>query len=151
MTDTTTTEADTAPADPWAAALPADDDRSRIKPTSPASAGASDDDDVVTTEQRLKKFRQKNPDGLIETTVEYDDRVEGYTATARVWRAKPGIDRYGAPVYMADAIAHATRTKHAADPITAAHPQEAAETAAIGRALRFLGIEPPKRRKPKVA
>ena len=148
MTDTTTIETDTT--DPWVAALPADDDRSRIKPTSPASAGASDDD-VVTTAQRLKKFRQKHPDGLIETTVEYDGRVEGYTATARVWRAKPGIDRYGAPVYMADAIAHATRTKHAADPITAAHPQEAAETAAIGRALRFLGIEPPKRRKPKAA
>lgn len=160
MTEHAPDTIDERPADGWDAieefALPADTARSRIKPAGPPAVPAEareGDEDIVTTAQRLTKFRRLCPEGVIQTEVEYDPRVEGYTATARVWREKPSITRNdGTPITLPDAIAHATRTYSSTeDPITRARPQEAAETAAVGRALRFLGINPPKPRKPKAS
>jgi len=75
------------------------------------------------------------------TEVEYVHAINGFTATARVFLAPRRSD------VSPRAIAHATRTYQDVDPISAARPQESAETSAINRALRFLGIEPPKPRK----
>lgn len=126
--------------------IPADDATSRIRRAASAKnadAEVTAEDDVVTAEQRLKKFHRKYPDGSIVTDVDYVHAINGFTATARVFTGPQRSD------VLPKAIAHATRTYGEFDPVSAARPQESAETSAIGRALRFLGIEPPKPRKPR--
>jgi len=115
-------------------ALP-DDSTSRLH-----RAPRTDPDDVTTAGDRIVKFWAKYKDGRIEPTVDttYRDDVAIHMATVKVWKNgdsdKP------------DVTAHATRATNDPDPITAERAQETAETAALSRALRYLGIlaNPPK-------
>jgi hypothetical protein len=112
-----------------------DDSTSRLH-----RAPRTDPDDVTTAGDRIVKFWAKYKDGRIEPTVDttYRDDVAIHMATVKVWKNgdsdKP------------DVTAHATRATNDPDPITAERAQETAETAALSRALRYLGIlaNPPK-------
>lgn len=125
-------------------ALPDDTQKSRLHKT-PKSEGS---DDVASVGERIVEFRRKHPEGSILTEIEHrlDNGEVVYTARAFV-RKISDSDR-------PDATAHATRSSLDADEVTAMYPQETAETSAISRALRNLGIlavpkKPPVPRKPK--
>jgi hypothetical protein len=119
--------------------------RGRARTPEPAAGDATDD--IVTADQRIKKFRTKYPDGVIATSVESDAQGT-FTARAEVWKTSPTTGVGGARYTRhPDATATATRSRDDEPSVGSLYPQESAETAAIGRALRFLGIEPPKPRK----
>lgn len=128
---------------------------SRIHKADPWSpdAGAAPDVDVdaaVTANQRIAAFYAKHPTGRIETIVHmsvgesteiktFSDETartardaDAVTVIARVYRdqhaAKPA------------ATGTATRRSDDANLVVAERPQETAETVAVSRALRFLGI-----------
>lgn len=134
--------------------LPASTRKSRLDRT-PKPTDESDTDDPITANQRIATFWRKHKNGRISTTVILLDERDvvdvdswthdavrkvstpsRYTVRAEVWKdaetAKP------------DATAHATRGSDDPDQITADRPQETAETAAVSRALRYLGIRLPK-------
>lgn len=118
--------------------LPEDTRKSRLdKP-----AKAEKPDELATAEDRIKAFWRKHEGGRILTEVEtVRESLDGsltYTVAAAVFK----IAEDSKP----DATAHATRSSSDVNEIVAAYPQETAETVAISRAIRYLGIEPPKRR-----
>lgn len=91
-------------------------------------------DDVATAGERIEAFWKKHPDGSILTEVETERAGQFATYTVRAFIRRNGdSDR-------PDATAHATRSSADPDEITAAFPQETAETSAVSRALRNLGI-----------
>jgi hypothetical protein len=92
-----------------------------------------DPDDLSTVDGKVAEFWSACPEGRIETEVDLHQSGDVVVATARVWRDRTD----GQPV----TTAHASRSYvDDADPF-AYRATEAAETVAIGRALRFLGIQ----------
>lgn len=128
MTDTTE-----APTDDFE--LPKSSQRSKLD-RAPKSDEA---DDVTTAADRIAAFWRKYPNGSILTEVESTridtvDHLPYFTHTVRAFVRKDGT------ASLPDATAHATRSDSDPDPVTAAYPQETAETAAVSRALRNAGI-----------
>lgn len=111
--------------------LPEDTTPSRLAKSAPKGDSL---DDVATAGERIVAFWEKYPDGSILTEVESTDYLPHREYTVRAFIRKNG-DADGP-----DSTAHATRTTADPDPITAQFPQETAETSAISRALRNLGI-----------
>ena len=122
--------------------FPEDTRKSRLNRKPKADAP----DEVATAEQRIKAFWRLHPDGNILTEIETrevrtDELLPYFVHTARAFVRK------NADSDTPDATAHATRSDNDPDEITAAFPQETAETSAIARAIRNLGIRPNSRRR----
>lgn len=102
-------------------------------------------DDVATAGDRIEAFWKKHELGSILTEIEQRDVGEATVFTARVFVRK------NADSENPDTTAHATRSTADPDEVTAAFPQETAETSAVSRALRNLGIlaVPKKTRAPR--
>ena len=94
-------------------------------------------DDFATADERIEAFRERYPEGSILPDEPKRREITG--TTHREWTVRVFV-RKNADSEKPDAIAHATRGTDDADPGIAARPQEAAETSATSRALRFLGI-----------
>lgn len=93
------------------------------------------ENEVATAGERIEAFWEKHPDGSILTEFQHRATADGEDVyTARVFVRKV------ADSDTPDATAHATRSSGDQDEITAARPQETAETSAVSRALRNLGI-----------
>jgi hypothetical protein len=91
-------------------------------------------DDFTTADERLSTFWRKYKDGTISsqsTRRELPDGGAEWTVTVRVEVQEP----------EREVTASATRSTVDGDPIVAAYPHETAQTAALSRALRFLGIK----------
>lgn len=102
-------------------------------------------DDFRTAAERIEAFWELHPSGSIltevETTVvEAAETLPYLVFTVRAFVRKDSLDE------RPSATAHATRGENAEDELTAQFPQETAETAAISRAIRNIGIlaGPPK-------
>lgn len=119
--------------------IPTDEKPSRIKPrvksgdTPPVSD--FDPDDVSTVDSKITEFWSKYPEGRFETEVEvyrneYD--LPTFTVVARVW----AVSEEDAPA----TVAHATRTLGEGEEPYSLRALEWAESVALGRALRFLGL-----------
>jgi hypothetical protein len=96
-------------------------------------------DDVATAGERIEAFWEKYPEGSILTeidtrVVETPEHLPYSVYTARVFVRK------NADAESPDVTAHATRSEDDPDPITAQFAQETAETSAVSRALRNIGI-----------
>lgn len=110
--------------------VPVDDTKSRLrKPTE-----SPENDSFVLATDRIRAFHNLYPDGRIITTVErdvYGDAVV-FTVAAHVYKTSESD--------KPDAMAHATRDTRDEDDGVARRPQETAETVAVSRALRNVGI-----------
>lgn len=93
-------------------------------------------DNYVPVSERIKKFREKYPDGLI-TTVRTETEA-GVSFKAVVYR-NPEEAKQLAPNGIAVAVGHSFLLTSEAEEATKV--EEATETAAIGRALAVLGFE----------
>ena len=113
--------------------FPTDDRQSRIN----RPPKSETPDDYATADQRIEAFRERYPGGSI--LPDEPERRDITGTTHREWTVRVFV-RKNADSEKPDAIAHATRGTDDADPGIAARPQEAAETSATSRALRFLGI-----------
>lgn len=96
-------------------------------------------EDAATAGERIEAFWEKYPDGSILTEIESREVTVGDTAPYSVYTARVFVRRH-ADAESPDATAHATRSGADPDEVTAAFPQETAETSAVSRALRNLGI-----------
>lgn len=112
-------------------AIPEDTARSRLAPTAPKGDAL---DDVATVGERIEAFWEKYPEGSILTEVESEQAGEYVVFTVRAFIRRKGESE------RPDTTAHATRGSYDPEPIVAQFPQETAETSAISRALRNLGI-----------
>jgi hypothetical protein len=113
--------------------IPKDDAPSRLDRGRHTSKPDFDPDDLSTVDGKVAAFWEKYPSGRIETHVTLHEYGDVVLATAEVWRTH--LDK--APT----ATATASRSYvDDADPFSY-RAVEAAETVAIGRALRFLGIQ----------
>ena len=117
-------------------AIPQDTAKSRLAKPAPKTDGL---DDVATAGERIEAFWQKYPDGSILTEIEERTVTTAEHLPYSVYTAR-GFVRKNADAESPDATAHATRSEADPDPITAAYAQETAETSAVSRALRNLGI-----------
>ena len=103
-------------------------------------------DDVIRADDRIRSFRTKYKTGRIVTTIAFDEGEDTETWAGSVIASGVSTFTVRADVYTdahsvrPAATAHATRSSNDPDPVTAARPQETAETAAVSRALRYLGI-----------
>lgn len=113
--------------------FPTDDRQSRINRPPKSEAP----DDYATADERIEEFRRLYPEGSI--LPDEPERREINGTVHREWTVRVFV-RKNADSEKPDAIAHATRGTDDADPGIAARPQEAAETSATSRALRFLGV-----------
>lgn len=113
--------------------LPEDTTPSRLAKSAPKGDAL---DDVATAGERIEAFWERYPDGSILTEIEPHHNAEILVSiyTVRAFVRKNG------DAERPDATAHATRSTADPDAITAQFPQETAETSAISRALRNLGI-----------
>lgn len=113
--------------------LPEDPTKSRLhKPP------RGESDDIARVGDRIAAFVKKFPEGRIITSIETIREVGDhtvYTMRAAVFRTT-SLDYDEEP----HATAYATRGTNDPDEITALFPQETAETSAVSRALRNLGI-----------
>lgn len=110
--------------------IPEDKRKSRL----PRAPKVEPLDDFATAGQRIEMFWRKYPDGSILTEIESESAGAFSVFTARAFVRKDGdSDR-------PDATAHATRAGYESDDVAAQFPQETAETSAVSRALRNLGI-----------
>jgi hypothetical protein len=119
--------------------LPTDTAPSRIRERGPVTGFVpppDDPDDITTVDDRLDLFRVAYPHGIVKTKVKVRVDPHGFaTYTARA-KVKPEAGAYTL------ATGHASRTEGLGDEPYASRPQETAESTAINRALRFLGIKP---------
>ena len=131
-------------------AIPEDTSRSRLTKTTEYLPPA-DSDDFTTADDRLKSFWRKYKTGRVVTKIltdETDGEEEVQDFAGNVVHRSLGVRTFTVTAYIfrdadddvAASTAHATRTTASTNPVTAEFPQEVAETAAISRALRFLGI-----------
>lgn len=116
--------------------LPEDTSKSRLSKPAPKLEPT---DDVATAGERIEAFWEKYPEGSILTeietrVVETAEHLPYSVYTARVFVRK------NADAESPDVTAHATRSEADPDPITAQFAQETAETSAVSRALRYIGI-----------
>ncbi len=118
--------------------IPKDPRESRLQRTQRAPR-PDHTDDATTAADRIEAFWQRYPNGSIltevderEVTIEGHDPYSVFTVRAFI-RKDSGSER-------PDAVAHATRGENDPDEVTAQFPQETAETSAVSRALRYVGI-----------
>jgi DNA-binding XRE family transcriptional regulator len=111
--------------------LPEDNRRSRLQ----RAPKADTIDDVATAMERVEAFWAKYPDGSILPEVEVSENADGY----KVYTVRAFVRKNSASDGP-DAVAHATRGENDEDDLVRAYPQESAETSAISRAIRNLGI-----------
>lgn len=114
--------------------VPVDDAPSKIRGR---SAVRTDDnpDDIGVVDAKVRAFWAEHENGRIETDVKViktDGLPTTFLVTANVWKDV----LHTAP----DATGHALREYNDDDEPYGLFPLESAETVAIGRALRFLGI-----------
>lgn len=109
-------------------AFPEDTARSRL--SRPPVSGF-DPDDISNVDAKVAAFREACPEGRIDATqiVQVGD---AWLVTARVWRTSDGVEP--------DSTGSALRTT-TTDEGWGEYPLETAQSVAIGRALRFLGIQ----------
>lgn len=98
-------------------------------------------DDFASAADRIAAFWEKYPEGSILPEVEETRIDDGQSLPYRSYTVRAFI-RKNSESESPDAIAHATRDEADDDEVTAAFPQETAETSAVSRALRYLGILP---------
>lgn len=98
-------------------------------------------DDFASAADRIAAFWEKYPEGSILPEVEETTIDDGQSLPYRSYTVRAFI-RKNSESERPDAIAHATRDEADDDEVTAAFPQETAETSAVSRALRNLGILP---------
>lgn len=98
-------------------------------------------DDFASAAERIEAFWAKHPTGSILPEVESGMVEGGMNPPYRVFTVRAYI-RKDSQSDRPDSVAHATRGENDPDPVTAQFPQETAETSAISRALRNLGILP---------
>lgn len=115
--------------------MPEDTRRSRLQ-RPPKSENV---DDFTSAAQRIEAFWEKHPDGSILPEVESRElrTAEGLPYMVHTVRA---YVRKDASSERPDAVAHATRGENDPDEVTRQFAQEVAETSAISRAIRNLGI-----------
>lgn len=117
--------------------LPVDTKKSRLRKTDPAPVSDYDPDDIATVDEKVAAFWEQHPLGAIASTVEYFAHADGrlsWIGTARVWKG----ERFES-VDHPDSTGSALRVED----LDSQYPAfETAESVAIGRALRFLGIRP---------
>jgi ribosome-binding protein aMBF1 (putative translation factor) len=114
--------------------LPEDNTKSRLQ-----RASKSEGDDFVSAESRIEAFWERFPEGSILPEVEEKTIDDFQNPPYRVFTVRAYI-RKNAQSERPDSVAHATRGEDDADALVAQFPQETAETAAISRAIRNLGI-----------
>lgn len=117
--------------------FPTDDRQSRINRPPKSEAP----DDFASAADRIAAFWEKYPEGSILPEVEETTINDGQSLPYRSYTVRAFI-RKNSESEGPDAIAHATRDEADDDEVTAAFPQETAETSAVSRALRYLGILP---------
>lgn len=122
--------------------LPEDTKKSRLQKAPRPSESL---DDVATAGERIEAFWEKYPEGSILTEIEARQATTADTLPYSVYTARVFVRR-NADAESPDATAHATRSEADSDPITAAFAQETAETSAVSRALRNIGILPTSKR-----
>lgn len=114
--------------------FPQDDRKSRIN----RPPKADTPEDVTSAADRIEAFWQKYPGGSI--LPEVDSRImETPDGPCTVYTVRAFI-RKDSQSESPDSVAHATRGENDPDPLVAQYPQETAETSAISRAIRNLGI-----------
>ncbi|WP_136057287.1 helix-turn-helix transcriptional regulator [Microbacterium sp. K24] len=116
-------------------ALPEPETQSRIH-RAPKSESP---DDFTTAAERIAAFWEKYPDGSILPEVEVATIAHASHIPYRVYTVRAFI-RKDSQSERPDAVAHATRGENDEDEQTRQFPQETAETSAISRAIRNLGI-----------
>ncbi len=120
--------------------IPEDTRKSRIN----RAPRSETPDDFTSAAERIEAFWVAHPNGSILPEVETRQIVTEGTVyevhTVRAYIRKDSLAE------RPDSVAHATRGDNDEDDVTARFPQETAETAAISRAIRNLGIltGPPK-------
>ena len=117
--------------------FPTDDRQSRINRPPKSEAP----DDFASAADRIAAFWEKYPEGSILPEVEETTIDNGQSLPYRSYTVRAFIRKHSESD-RPDAIAHATRDEADDDEVTAAFPQETAETSAVSRALRYLGILP---------
>lgn len=115
--------------------LPEDKRRSRLQ--RPPKGDTLDD--VATAMERVEAFWEKYPDGSILPEVEARVVDDGQSLPYQVFTVRAYV-RKNSDSERPDAVAHATRGENDEDDLVRAYPQESAETSAISRAIRNLGI-----------
>ena len=96
-------------------------------------------EDVATAGERIEAFWARYPEGSILTEVEVREVVTAEILPYSVFTVRAFV-RKDASAERPDTTGHATRSEADPDPITAAFAQETAETSAVSRALKNLGI-----------
>lgn len=117
--------------------LPESSEKNRLVRTPRSEAP----DDFASAADRIAAFWEKYPEGSILPEVEVDTVDDGEHLPYRVYTVRAFIRKHS-DSERPDAIAHATRSDQDEDEVTRAFPQETAETSAVSRALRYLGILP---------
>jgi hypothetical protein len=120
--------------------IPTDMSASRLAPRKRAARSTSevDPDDVGTVDDKVTSLYAAYPQAAYETTYEWWQDglgVRSYAFVARVWLDRSDVT--GRP----DAVAHAERTQGVGEEPYASRAMETAESVALGRALRFIGID----------
>ncbi|MFF7293167.1 helix-turn-helix domain-containing protein [Microbacterium sp. NPDC008134] len=115
--------------------FPIDDRQSRIN----RPPRAETPDDVIRAADRIEAFWEKHPDGSILPEVEIETLADADGIPYRSYTARAYV-RKDASSERADVVAHATRSERDEDEYVRRYAQETAETSAISRAIRNLGI-----------
>jgi hypothetical protein len=124
MTNTTVTDPDLP--------FPQDNRPSRLnRPAGPVTG--FDPDDIATVDAKVAAFWALHPDGAIDASDVEQVGEHSWRVTAHVWKNADSEGR-------ADSTGSATRTLDLGGHISGQFSLETAQSVAIGRALRFLGI-----------
>lgn len=115
--------------------LPEDNRRSKLQRTPKPDTF----DDVATAMERVEAFWAKYPEGSILPEVESRVIDDGQSLPFQVFTVRAYV-RKNSESERPDAVAHATRGENDEDELVRLRPQESAETSAISRAIRNLGI-----------
>ncbi|WP_136032519.1 helix-turn-helix domain-containing protein [Microbacterium sp. PF5] len=115
--------------------LPEDNRRSKLQRTPKPETF----EDVATAMERVEAFWAKYPEGSILPEVESRVIDDGQSLPFQVFTVRAYVRKNSASE-RPDAVAHATRGENDEDELVRLRPQESAETAAISRAIRNLGI-----------
>lgn len=115
--------------------LPEDNRRSKLQRTPKPDTF----DDVATAMERVEAFWAKYPEGSILPEVESRIIDDGQSLPFQVFTVRAYV-RKNSESERPDAVAHATRGENDEDELVRLRPQESAETSAISRAIRNLGI-----------
>jgi hypothetical protein len=114
---------------------PTDDRQSRIN----RPPRAETPDDVTRAADRIEAFWEKYPEGSILPEVDIHTVDDGQSLPYRVYTARAFV-RKNSDAERPDVVAHATRGENDEDELVRRYAQETAETSAVSRALRNLGI-----------